>query len=267
MTTTLTINLPDDAIVSDYIDLQSNLNYLKLTISKTDIPCLAKFLLNGMRRKEKEQLSLEQKEGLAKAAGLKYVYRLPSIMRTLMLGAACGIAIKTFAAQNISLPTKETNLLIKQTVIALKMTLDGVNTYPYTAALALAGTSLATNFVSNESSYFVSSALEGTLSIAKGTVNAVRSGMNKVRTISQGYLQFCLTNPKTGIVLTASLPLGSVVWFKSAEINNLCKIAYAIGANLTASLPLGRVVWFKSDEIKNLCKIAYAAGANIISTK
>lgn len=209
MTTTVTLNLPDDAIVSEAIDPQSNTSYLNLTISQSHIPFLVKFLLNGMTQNGKNQLSMEQKEALANAIGLKNIYRFPSLLRTLALGAASGIALKTFASQMIQIPVTGSNPVLAHAGVAANLVVEGVRTYPYTAAISLAGVSMA----------------------SKLTVKSVVSSMQKTASAAKKCFQFCIDNPKTTIALTASVPLSVVVWLKTAEIKDVCKIAYSMIAS------------------------------------
>lgn len=195
MTTTLSLDLPDDAIVAQMYDPATNLTNYKLTVAKTDIPFLVKFLLNGIPKAEKEEISLSKKEEVAKAAGLKYVYRLPSIMRTLMVGAACGIALKTLSQGNWTSP-----LLHK----SLKATLNCVSVHPYLTAISLTGASLLTTQASDETAKFISTVLEGSLSLGK----VLRSGCVKAVALSNRYINFWYNSPKTALAMHGSVGLG-----------------------------------------------------------
>lgn len=244
MSTTLTLNLPDDAIVSQVYDPLTNFTHYNLTIPKTDIPFLVRFLLNGIPSQEKEQTPLKNKEIIARAAGLKYVYRLPSIMRTLMIGTACGIALKTLAENN-----NPKNILdlaahsqgpatfgIKFSSKLCARAIDCINLHPYISALSMTGASLITTQASNETAYAISYILEGAISLGKSGVKTIESGCVKTAALVKRYGNFCRNQPKTGAAVTSLIPLGIALWIKSADIKNMYGEALKIGANAAGNI-------------------------------
>jgi hypothetical protein len=229
MSSTLTVGLPEDAILSQVYDNNGNPSHVNLTVPKTDIPFLVRFLLGGITEAEKTQIPLDQKEKIANAAGLKYVYRLPSIVRTLMIGVACGITIKALA------DNKEQRNSIARAVIKagenigfpiaipaiFSRAANAIQASPYIASSAMAASAWITSQVPNEVASLVSYTLEGGLSFAKASANVLVSGYKKGTSLVKDYANFWRKNPKTGTVITASLSLGVAMWIKPSEVQNL----------------------------------------------
>jgi hypothetical protein len=236
MSITTTVDLPPDAIISQATNPSTNIGYWKLTITNTNLPYLIGYLLNGVSDSVKDETPLEQKENIARAAGLKYVYRLPSIARTLMIGTACGIALKTMsdnvdAKAVLSQTLSNTGKAAAFSIKLCEKTIDCINLHPYLTSLSLAGTSLLTTQASNETARGVSYVLEETLKLGKMGVKAIESGFIHAAAMTNRYVNFCRNHPKTGFAITASIPAGIALWIKSADVKNMFTEAQKVSAN------------------------------------
>lgn len=244
MATTLTIGLPEDAILSQVYDPNGNPTHVNLTLNTTDIAFMARFLLNGIPEGQKSGISLELKEKIANAAGLKYVYRLPSILRIFAIGMACGIALKALAdnadqrqsiAKAVTTGGKTIGFPIAISPLFGKAA-NYIQGSPYIASSVMATSALLTSQAPNEVASLVSYTLEGGLSLAKASANVVLSGCKKAASLAKDYINFCRQNPKTGTVITASLALGLAMWIKPTEVENLYAKALKISKSPLSSL-------------------------------
>lgn len=212
---TVTLNLDaSDVVITSYMDPQLGPQYI-ITIEKAKAAFLAKFLLGGLTPADQARIPVGIKEDIVRGTGLKYVFRLPTITRTLLIGAAAGIAFKTFADGSIP------QYLIDK-VPYLAKGFETVNLHPYLAAAAITTGAGVSTIVSQELSTFVSDLLEGVVSTAKTAATIALSGMKAVG-------NYCYCNPKK----SAAAGLATLAGISWVQIPSVQKAVGDIGTAIS----------------------------------
>lgn len=219
---TITINLdPNDVVITTTMDPIYGPQYT-LTIEKAKAAFFANFVLTGLNPADQDRIPVGVKENIIQGTGLKYVFRLPSITRTLLIGTAAGIALKTFSEG--SLP----KILVEKSPKLLIQGIESVQSNPYLSASVLAGTAVISNLASQEVARFVSDVLEGTKSCITKTAIF---GMNTLKAAKN----FCVAYPKTSTVLgTAGLAAAS--WYQFSSVQNAVAPAVKFATGLVKKI-------------------------------
>jgi hypothetical protein len=185
---TLTINLdPSDVTITTFVDPVYGPQYT-LTLEKSKAAFFANFLLNGLTPADQARIPLGIKQNIVQGTGLKYVFRLPSITRSLLIGAAAGIALKTFSDH--SLPS----YFSKNSPKLLQMGIEKIQCHPYISSLAIAGSATISTLVSQEVAQLVSDTLEGIKASATKTATIGLNGLKAIK-------DFCCDHPKTSAAI------------------------------------------------------------------
>ncbi|HSX13584.1 MAG TPA: hypothetical protein VLE96_04100 [Chlamydiales bacterium] len=197
---TITLNLdPSDVVITTTFDPDNGPQHI-LTIEKRKAAFLANFILNGLTPADQARIPVGIKENIVQKTGLKYVFRLPSITRSLLIGAAAGIAFKTFSDK--PLPTY---FVEKAPTLVLKC-VEIIQTEPYLCAATITGAATLSSLVSQETAEVVSDVLEGAKSIVVKTANL---GIATLQTIKD----FCYEQPKKAATL-GMMGIGIVSWYQ-----------------------------------------------------
>lgn len=187
---TLTINLdPSDVNITTFVDPVYGPQYT-LTIEKAKAPFLANFVLNGLTPADQARIPVAIKQNIVQSTGLKYVFRLPSITRSLLIGTAAGIALKTFS--DSSLPS----YFSENSPKLLKTGVETVQLHPYISSAAISSAAMISNLVSEEVSQLVSDTLQGIKAVATKTATLGFNGLKAVK-------DFCLDYPRTTVAISA----------------------------------------------------------------
>ncbi len=196
---TITINLdPTDVVMTTTVDPNYGPQYT-LTIEKSKAAFLAKFILSGLTPDDQARIPVGIKEDIIQGTGLKYVFRLPSITRSLLIGTAIGVALKTFS-DNV-LP----QYFVENAPKLLMQGVQSVQAHPYISAATLVGSATLSTLVSQEAAQFVSDILEGTKSLVTRTANI---GLNGLKAIKDA----CCNYPKTAFTIAAA-GIGATYWY------------------------------------------------------
>lgn len=220
---TITINLdPSDVVITSTMDPHYGPQYT-ITLEKSKAAFLANFMLQGLNPADQARIPVGIKEDIVRSTGLKYVFRLPAITRTLLVGTAAGIALKTFSDGLIPqyILDKAPNLVAKG--------IEVVKLNPYLTAGAITAGALVSTIVSQEMAQFVSDVLEGTKSAVKKTASF---GLSCIKAVGN----FCYENPKTSTAV-GSAGLGVLSWFKIPSVQK------AVGDVCLAVSNISKKMW------------------------
>ncbi len=160
---------PEDVLITQYIEPQTGGTMYAFNMEKSKAAILCKFILGKFSEEDRSNIPMNIKQDIVKLTGLKYVFTLPSVLRTLTTGAALGIALKALSKE------KAPEYLVEKMGTLLTTPLEYIHLNPYLAASALGAASMATTLVSQEIASFVSNTLEGILSLAQKTTTTALS--------------------------------------------------------------------------------------------